>query len=338
MHKIVHFLVLSFCFSIVSIAAREIGDNCYLQELKTFKKSPEHEFMFNEDASPDLVSIQKSLEIYKDLTPLQRFARFMFLAVDPVIVTASTMPKLHAYVDNICKSAGIATPTIFITPDKHGFFNAVASKLFASAGGIIIGQKMIYEASQLELEAVIAHEIGHIKHNHVNKILALKFSCGFAAFILSKMAIKSYCALTNKGEYPQEWVSFCLAFIAFGYGSNVIINKRFEKEADAFAFENGRAQGMADFFQLCLDRERKTDRDFDIIYGKLKDNQTKLDPSDYTDLMTQYYLAKGGHLINKFLMYIYHHTPLGGHPPHEERIQAAQDYLAQHSDWNVEIN
>jgi hypothetical protein len=37
-------------------------------------------------------------------------------------------------------------------------------------------------------------------------------------------------------------------------------------------------------------------------------------------------------------MYVYHHTPLGDHPSHEARIKAAQDYLAQQSDWNVETN
>jgi Zn-dependent protease with chaperone function len=337
MYKIFGSLVLSLCFSIVgtAAAARNIGENRYLQELKVFKKSSEHELMFDEDADAGLASIQKTLEIYKDLSYLQRLARFVFFMFDPVIVTAATMPQLYAYVDCISKNAGIETPTIFITSDKHGFFNAAAAKLFTSSGGIIIGQKMIYETTEVELEAVIAHEIGHIQRNHVNKILALQFGCFFGA----KIAIESYQALTNSSNYPynqnQSWARTWLPIIAFFYGPSFIINKRYEKEADFFAFENGGARGIADLFQYLLDREAKDDRDFDIVYAKLQADKSKIAYSDYLHLMFCYYLNKGGHNFNKFLRYIFHHTPLGAHPSHEERIRAAQDYLVQQSDYCV---
>jgi Zn-dependent protease with chaperone function len=341
MHKIIRSSLVLLCLSMLSIAARDV-DNCYLHELKAFKKSPDHEFMFDEDADPGLASIQKSIEIYKDLTLLQRLARFMFLMLDPVIVTASTMPQLYEYVDSVCKKASITTPTIFITSDKHGFFNAAAAKLFATSGGIIIGQKMIYETSQLELEAVIAHEIGHIKHNHVNKILAMQFCCYFGTSILAEIAVESYRAATNTSKYQytedQEFVRNWLPVIAVIFGPDLIINKRFEKEADFFAFENGRAQGIADLFQYVLDRETKHDHDFDIIYNKLQENKSKLDNADYIRLMIRYYLVKGGNYFSKFIQYIYHFTPLGAHPSHEARIQAAQDYLAEQSDWDTQID
>ena len=342
MNKMIHTLALALCFSVVGISAHDTKDNCYLDELKILKKSPEHELVFNEDADPGLVNIQKSLEICKDLSFLGRLARFMFMLLDPVIVTATTMPKLHAYVDDLCKKAGIATPTIFITSDKHGFFNAAASKLFTSTGGIIIGQKMIYETSQAELEAIVAHEIGHIKYNHVNKSLALPFASWFGAVILTNCAVEGYRQITDTNAMPytenQLLLKAWVPLIAIWAGPSLIVNKRFEKQADQFAFENGKAQGFADMFQYLIDREAKYDKDFDTVYANLQNAQSKIAYSDYLSLMFFYYLTKGGHLFNKFYRYVYTHTPLGAHPSHEARIQAAQEYLAQQSDWEASQN
>ncbi len=334
--------MLLLCFSLVNGNSHYKKDSCYVQELKSFKKSPDNELIFNEDVNPGLAHIQKSLEICKDLSFLGRLSRFMFMRLDPVIVTATTMPKLHAYVDNVCKKAGIATPIIFITPDKHGFFNAAAAKLFTSTGGIIIGQKMIYETTQEELEAIIAHEIGHIKYNHVNKNIALLFASWFGAEILTNFAVESYRQITNTDKIPytenQLWLKVWVPLIAFWTGPSLIVNKRFEKQADHFAFENGRAQGLADVFQGFIERESEYDEDFNTVYANLQNAKSKISCFDYFALMFRYYLSKGGHCFDKFYRYVYTHTPLGAHPSHEARIKAAQEYLAQHSDWEASQN
>ena len=342
MNKMIHVLLLSLCFSMPGMHADDKKDNCYRKELKAFKKSPEHELIFNEDANPGLVLIQKSLEIDKELTCMQRMARFMFMAFDPVIVTKDTMPQLYAYVDGLCKKAGIAIPTIFITSDKHGFFNAAAAKLFTSTGGIIIGQKMIYETNQAELEAILAHEIGHIKHNHINKNIALLLASWLGSKVFTDAAIEGYRKLTKTDDMPytvnQMQLKTWIPLFAIYYGPSFIVNKRFEKEADLFACENGRAEGLADFFQDLLDREAQHDKDFDTTHAKLQDGKSKISFGDYLSLSLYYYFFKGAHYLNKFQHFVYHHTPLGAHPSHEDRIKAAQEYLAQQSDWQASQN
>ena len=46
-------------------------------------------------------------------------------------------------------------PTVFITR-KENFFNACAAKVLTSSGGIVIGQDLIVESSEKELEAIVA--------------------------------------------------------------------------------------------------------------------------------------------------------------------------------------
>jgi Zn-dependent protease with chaperone function len=291
----------------------------YYAELEAYKQSPEAKQMFDEDAHLVLATIQRDIAIYKNLTSFQRFVRSAFLGLDVVIVTPDTLPTLYGYVDGICKKAEIVTPTVFVT--RHdGFFNAAAQKLLMSSGAIVIGQKLIHDLSDDAIEAIVAHELGHIKHNHVNKIIALQFVDWAVYFALIKLLSEN-----GKISGPKSY----FAWIASSLVSPAIINKRFEKEADAFACDNGKSKGIVEFFELILKKEELREEEFVAIYQLLQENKANLTFSDYYfDLIIRYYMAKGGHNIGKAFKYVYHNTILGAHPSPEVRIAAAQQYLA----------
>jgi Zn-dependent protease with chaperone function len=305
----------------------------YYAELKAFKKSLGTEIMFDNYAHPALAAIQRDITIYKNLTFFQRFVRNSFLACDVVIVTPETMPLLYGYVNDICKKANIKTPTVFISR-KDGFFNAFAAKLLVSSGAIVIGQRLMKEVSDEGLEAVVAHEIGHIKHNHVNKTIALRVInlIILNAFIVQMPAAQPY--LPNAQDLIQQnfikfyaklylWIAALNTFEAF------IINKRFEKEADRFAYEaNGKAKGIIEFFELLLKKEALNEADFVTIREMLTDNKQSLRFIGYYELIVRYYLAKLGHNISNCYRKFYHETFWGAHPSHKARIAAAEEYLA----------
>jgi len=314
-----------------------VADNhgVYYSELEAFKNAPETKLMFDEDAHPMLGEIERDIITCKNLTYFQRFVRLLFLALDVVIVTPETMPFLYEYVDGICKKAEIQTPTIFITR-QNGFFGAFAQKLLMSSGGIVIGQKLMKELSDDGLEGVIAHEIGHIKHNHVNKLLALGVAEIMIVFTLMRvLEVKS--DVTPKDSVSEKRVKLC-KFIAkilglshlASYISALIVNKRFEKEADAFAYDaNGKGQGLIECFELLIKKDELREEDFVAVYELLQQNKASLSLNDYYELLMRYYLARADQSIWNFYKKIYHETFIGAHPSPEARIATIKEYLAK---------
>lgn len=311
------------CVSMVS------AENIYQEELKAFETSEKYKVVFSEDAPLGLPSINRDIQNYKALTPVQRMLRFIFFFFQPIVVNTETMPVLYNYVDGLCKKNSIETPTVFISTGR-GFFNAAASKMFMSSGAIIIGREIINETDSAELEAIIAHEIGHIKHNHVNKILAITFASYFGVTLLKKyLSTRQFFRTQAQAnihsiidDYMTVWWSTVLT--AF------IINKSFEKEADLFACEHGKAQGIADFFTLLQEKDHNKDVQFDQTSDLLVETKNKIGFTDRIQLNARYYLAKAWHGYNKANRWIYHYTPFGAHPAHEKRVEAALEYLKTH--------
>lgn len=309
-------------FSIGNIIAA--GDTYrYRDELKVLKKNPSCRIVFDKEAHERLREIERDLANFSQLNSYGRLARFMFTMSDAMIVTAETTPKLYAYIDGICKQHNMKTPVVFVSRHKS-VFNAFAAKLFMSSGAILLGQKVLLEASDKEIEGVVAHEIGHIKYNHVNKQIFLNLAASVAAGVTISHVAK------DRPRYqkidPSKKV---LAYSIIGSMlAGLLIGKRFEQEADEFACkENGRADGLIAFFERLKNKENKVDSDFDEIRVLLDRQSSKLDFGDSFDLYMRYYIAKFGHNVDKAFLWLYHNTRLGAHPSHENRIKAAQRYL-----------
>jgi Zn-dependent protease with chaperone function len=239
------------------------------------------------------------------------------LPFDGIVVTEKTMPKLYGYVRTLCQENQLAMPAVWLPKDK-GLYNAMAAKLFQSSGGIIIGQDLINDCSDDELEAIVAHEIGHIKHNHVNKIMAV----GAVSCVVGYCIARKYCPDSLLGS----WATGVLTRVAL---ESVIIGKKFEREADAFACQNAhKAAGLASFFKRLEDKGHKVDEQFALVRAQLDANKDNL-KSDYNSLNFRFQLAKVGRSFGKAVHWFYHNTPFGPHPSPEERISSAQRYLVQ---------
>ncbi len=297
--------------------------NIYVEELNAFKNSPDYKLIFDEDANTALRIIERDIVNCKNLSWLQRYIRSAFLSLDAIVVTPKTMPQLYSYVESICKESGIKTPTVFLTTEK-GFFNAAAQKLLMSSGAIIVGQKLLLEISTKELEAVVAHEIGHIKHNHANKTIAMNYVALMSTLAGLYYIINKQTNDPVKSMIASGYFGFPIALTAVSF----FINKRFEKEADEFAYKfMNKGEGLIKFFEHLQEKVATEDANFDRTRAKLTTNQLELSMYSYAGLSTSYYLAKLGHNIGKAYSWIYHNTPLGAHPSLEARIKAAQDYI-----------
>lgn len=320
--KQLHILCLTFC-SLLSFASYAKSTHEYRQEFENFKNSPRYEAIFNENAPRGMSNLQARIETGKELSVFQRFVRNIFFLLEPVTINATTMPKLYSYADTICKNQHITTPTIFITRDitaKQGMFNAMAQKLLMSSGAIVIGQKMLLEASDAELEAVIAHELGHITYNHVNKQILL----AYISIIPARFLINWFADGKKWSDFEKAFYSGFLASKI----SSLIIGKRFEKQADEFAYKVvGKGEGCIELFEDLKNRKQNYDDYYTKTYEILQESKKDLDLFDTVYLTTSYYLKNLNHEINNLYIWLYHNTPMGAHPSPEARIQAVKDYL-----------
>lgn len=311
-------------FTLCLIVSCVYSQGVYRQEFKDFKQSELHSKMFDKDIPKGVRKLYKQIENYKEVSYWSRLVRAVFFALDVIVVTRANFPNTYTFIDTLCKKSDIKTPVIFVTAHK-GFFNAAAQKLFTSSGGIVIGQDFFLDLSDEQLEGVIAHEIGHIKHNHVNQMLLLSgVTTGLLMYACEKLHITSYRGSTKVGFFCQV---FCV-MVAADIIDDFIINKGFEKEADAFAYkENDYGQGLMEFFESSEEKKARQDQSYDDVYRYLENNQPYLSEHDYFDLQMQCVLNQFGHMFARAYQWIYRHTPLGAHPSNEARIAAIKEYL-----------
>lgn len=286
----------------------------YKDELKAFEKSTSHAMVFDEDAHGGLKQLRRDIEAYPKLSAFQRS---ILAALEIVLVSDETMPTLHGYIKTVCKDNKITMPTVFIATNK-GFFNALALRLFWGTGIVIIGKKIIDEASQEELEGVLAHELGHIKYDHGTK----KFAIFIGSYVGAAVVAHAY---VRNNILRELGPSFAAPLI-----TSLIVNKRFEREADEFAYKIvGKGKGLAQFFKALEKKEDKREKEFGDTYAMLQDHKDNLQFFDYAGLLIRYYLARGSHKIGNAFQWIYHNTFLGDHPSHKDRIKAIENHLAK---------
>ncbi len=303
--------ILAFILGLIAQSSA-LADNKYWQEFKQFKENPSYNLVFDRDAVTAVKAIAKDLQNAKQVGFLSRFMRPVISMVDGVVVTAETMPMLYGYIDTLCKNNNIATPVITVTQNK-GIFNAAAQKILMTTGAIFIGQDMLKELTDDGIEAIVAHEIGHIKYNHVNKMLALSYARLFVLHSYFKNTLS-----------PNEIIALHLTLPFF------LIGKRFERQADEFACRQaGRAEGIVSSFEYMLKKEKKQDADFVELYSALQKGSSEINLIDTATLWTRYYLATVGHQIGRGIEWMYHNTILGAHPSHEARIESAKRILAE---------
>lgn len=80
-------------------------------------------------------------------------------------LTLAAAPQLHSTVERLATAAGVERPRLFLLPDGHPRSLAVGRG--ASGAGIAVSQGIVTMATPAELEAILAHELAHVRHRDV---------------------------------------------------------------------------------------------------------------------------------------------------------------------------
>jgi Zn-dependent protease with chaperone function len=314
---------LLFLASSVVFSLSASVDNIYYQEWKALKRSSESGIIFNEEAHSGLSALQRDIVNFKQLSFSDRILKSIF-SVDAVVVTRENMPQLYSYIEAVCQKGGISVPTVYMTRHDN-IFNAFAAKIGAGVGAIVIGAKLLKETSAEATEAIVAHELGHIAYKHANKKLVVQL----ISYVVTDEIVRQLISRLDNSKLARCGmcvVAICMPSIIGG----LIVNKRFEKEADEFACKvAGKENGIVEFFELLQNKENITEEEFKQTYEMLENNKGDLSRYDYVNLISGYYVLRAFNRMGQCIKYLYHETFWGDHPSNEARIAAAKKCLCE---------
>lgn len=160
---------------------------------------------------------------------------------------------LHARIEQLLTRTGFKSKGIFVMDGskRSGHGNAYFTGLGANKR-IVFYDTLLKDMQPDEVEAVLAHELGHFKHRHIIKQMALTFALGLAVLFVLNLLMKSPAFYLGLGvHYPSHAMAlllFMLVLPVFAFPLSPLLSmlsRKNEFEADRFAAETASAQDLA---------------------------------------------------------------------------------------------
>lgn len=154
---------------------------------------------------------------------------------------------LKARVEALMARCGFAAKGLFIMDGSRRSAHANAYFTgFGAAKRVVFFDTLLAKLSPAEVEAVLAHELGHFKHRHVTKRIGGMLAFSFAAFALLGWLSQQTWFYTGLGVTPSlgapndalALLLFMLAGPAFAFFVTPLfagLSRKHEFEADAYA-------------------------------------------------------------------------------------------------------
>jgi heat shock protein HtpX len=111
--------------------------------------------------------------------------RIVLMTYRAKIVTRQDAPQLYTVVESLAMRAGLPMPRVAIVPDQTP--NAFATGRNPNRAVVAVTEGILRALSPAELEGVLAHELGHVKHRDI-LIGSLAAVLSQAIMFLSRMA------------------------------------------------------------------------------------------------------------------------------------------------------
>jgi STE24 endopeptidase len=154
--------------------------------------------------------------------------------------------SLRARIEDLLNRCGFRSQGVFVVDgsrrSSHG--NAYFTG-FGKNKRIVFYDTLLESLSEDEVEAVLAHELGHYKRKHINKSLLLSSVISFAGFAILAWLMRSDWFYSSLGvETPSTHAAlllFMLVMPVFSYFISPLfsaMSRKHEFEADEFAHSN----------------------------------------------------------------------------------------------------
>jgi Zn-dependent protease with chaperone function len=146
---------------------------------------------------------------------------------------------LRARLENLCRRTGLKYREILLWRTNHNMGNAAVMGLLPRVRYILLSDVLLETMNEDQIEAVFAHEIGHVKHWHMGWYVVLVVTIILLFFGPGQMLVNW---LEQRQVSLPSWVDDDLLglggalvgvgtfFLVFGY-----LSRWFERQADVFA-------------------------------------------------------------------------------------------------------
>lgn len=135
-----------------------------------------------------------------------------------VEITKRDQPEIYRLVENLCITAGLPVPRVYIINDSS--LNAFATGRDPEHASVALTKGIVQKLERAELEGVIAHELSHVKNRDIRLMLitvaGISF-CTFAAEICFRIGASSRRSGKNKGNAGAIFLLAGLFFVVYGY-------------------------------------------------------------------------------------------------------------------------
>lgn len=143
--------------------------------------------------------------------------------------------RIYNLVENLCIGSGMPMPKVNIIEDES--LNAFASGINKSTFTVSLSRGIINKLEDNELEAVIAHELTHIRNRDVRLLIISIIFVGIFAFITEALVRSVRFSGGGRGKKDGRVVLIALLLAALGYFLSSIfrfaISRQREYMADA---------------------------------------------------------------------------------------------------------
>ena len=186
---------------------------------------------------------------------------------------------LQSRIENLLTRNGFKSQGVFVMDGSlrstHG------NAYFAGFGNnkrIVFFDTLIDTLNYDEIEAVLAHELGHFKRNHVKKLTLLQFVILFVGFaILGWLSNQSWfyqgLGVTTQSNYMALLLFAIVSpvFLQFVMPLIKILTRKYEFEADDFASEQAQPKDLISAL-VCLYKENANTLTPDPLYSAFHDS------------------------------------------------------------------
>lgn len=121
--------------------------------------------------------------------------------------------RVYNLVENLCISKGMKTPKIYVIDDDS--LNAFASGLSSNTFAVSLSKGIINKLNDEELEAVIAHELTHIRNRDVRLLIVSIIFVGIFAFV-AEIAFRSLRYSNIGGKNKKGGGAYLIVLLIIG--------------------------------------------------------------------------------------------------------------------------
>lgn len=188
-------------------------------------------------AGIELLTLHRGLRLLLGAVPFLGLAALAGAAALVLLTSPLWLPRLlraRPFPDSplrtdllrLCERAGVSPPTLWLWPTDSGSINAMVVGIRPRGRAVIFTQGMLHTLTPDQMGAVLAHELGHVRHGHSATYSALALGA-IAALATAESALSRLDSLTQTAALGAVAAAIALTFGAF--------YRRFERQADLFA-------------------------------------------------------------------------------------------------------